>query len=523
MKPRLPFQPSPWLAAVARPVLMFIALADGLLSLELWTLRSPHARSTATAMLQAVAPVRPLVALALAGSALYLATRPKRAFRRILLVLALAATLLSMKSGRGVLVAAALTDGLVALFASSLWSEEGDRLSSRLGWSLLGVAVATVGAGAWLLLNEHGGPHIVPAFTLPLLLAFTAGVLGLILLDRSPPMPGRWDPAVLPLYLAAARSAVSPFALMRDKRHFWAADRSSCLAFGCRTGVALALGPAIGPPGASITAYQEFRSACRARGWRPALYQVPAGTVSELPGTRRLVIGSEALVDVEAFCLRGRAMANLRHQVTKAQRLGVGVEVLPESQVPWVVRSGMHQLAADVAARSLLGEMSFSVGRREEPPLVERTVGLAFDRARQLVGYVTWLWLPAAEMFVLDEVKRSPGAPAGTTELLIATSLQEFRGRSRRASLGLAPFTGARHAAGLAVVEGFLLKVLGVRSLSPGLYAFKAKFEPAWEPRYLIVEGIADLVPVLVALFLVHYPELTRRWRSWGRSILRLS
>src|SRR5215831_10538148 len=178
VKPTLPLSQSPWLAAVARPVLVFIALADGLLSLELWTLRSPHARSAATAALQAVAPARPLVALALAGSALYLATRPKRAFRRILLVLALAATLLSMKSGQGVLVAAALIDGLAALLASSLWSEEGDRLSSRLGWSLLGVAVATLGAGAWLALNGHRGPHTVPVFAVPLILAFALGLVG---------------------------------------------------------------------------------------------------------------------------------------------------------------------------------------------------------------------------------------------------------------------------------------------------------------------------------------------------------
>lgn len=523
VKPSLPLTQSPWLAAVARPVLMFVALADGLLSLELWTLRSPHVRSAATTVLQAVAPVRPLVALALAGSALYLATRPKKAFWRILLVLALAATFVAMKSGQGTLVAAALIDGLLALLAGSLWSEEGHRLWSRLGWSLLAAAVATVGAGAWLLLNEQRGPHLVPLFALPLVLAFASGMVGLILLDRSPPMPGGWDPAVLPLYIAAGRSAVSPFALMRDKRHFWASDRSSFLAYACRAGVALALGPAVGPAGASIPVYREFRSACRARGWRPALYQVPAETLSELAGTRRIMIGSEALVDVDAFGLKGRAMASLRHQVTRAQRLGVGVEILPESKVPWAMRSAMRQLASEVVARSPLGEMSFSVGSREEPPLIERTVGLAFEPQGRLSGYVTWQWLPAAEMFVLDEVKRSPRARAGTTELLIASSLMEFRGKARRASLGLAPLTGARHAPGLAVLESFLLKALRVRSLSPGLYAFKAKFEPAWEPRYLVVEAMADLAPVLLALLLVHYPELTRRWWSWSRGILRLS
>jgi phosphatidylglycerol lysyltransferase len=126
-------------------------------------------------------------------------------------------------------------------------------------------------------------------------------------------------------------------------------------------------------------------------------------------------------------------------------------------------------------------------------------------------------------MVVLDEVKRGRLAPAGTIELLIATSLQEFRGRARRASLGLAPLAGARHAAGLAVAEAFLCGLLGLRSVSPGLYAFKAKFGPVWEPRYLVVERLTDLVPVLLALFLVHYPGLPRRWWSRGRSILKPS
>lgn len=525
MKPRLPFPllQSGWVAGVVRAVLVFVALAVGLLSLELWTLRSPQARSAATTVLQMVAPVRPIVALALAGLALYLATRPKRAFGRVLLVLAVAAALLSLKSGRQALVVAALLDGFVALLAGSLWSEEGDRVSSRLGWSLLGVAAAAVAVSAWLVLNQHGGPHATPGFTLPLVLAFAAGVWGLILLDRNPPVPGRWDPAVLPMYLAAGRSGVSPFSLMRDKRHFWAADRGSFLAYACRAGVALALGPAIGPIGTSATVFQEFRSACTRRGWRPAFYQVPDETVADLPEGRDFMIGSEAFVDLESFELKGRAMANLRHQVTKAQRMRVDVETLPEPETPWSVRSAMRQLSAEATAHSLLGEMSYSVGGGDEPPLVERTVGLAFDCERRLVGYVTWLWVPAAEMVVLDEVKRGPQAPAGTIELLIATSLQEFRGRARRASLGLAPLAGARHAAGLAVAEAFLCKLLGLRSVSPGLYAFKAKFGPVWEPRYLVVERLTDLVPVLLALFLVHYPGLPRRWWSWGRSILKPS
>src|SRR5262249_56509488 len=124
--------------------------------------------------------------------------------------------------------------------------------------------------------------------------------------------------------------------------------------------------------------------------------------------------------------------------VATAQRVGGGRDVLSGWQAPWGVPSAMGRLAAGAVVRSLLGDMSFSIGRREEPPLLERTVGLAFDGRRQLVGYVTWLWLPAAEMFVLDEVKRGPKAPAGTIEVLIGTSLLGIRGRARPARPGLA-------------------------------------------------------------------------------------
>jgi lysylphosphatidylglycerol synthetase-like protein (DUF2156 family) len=107
---------------------------------------------------------------------------------------------------------------------------------------------------------------------------------------------------------------------------------------------------------------------------------------------------------------------------------------------------------------------------------------------------VTWLWLPAAATVVLDEVKRAPDATPGTMELLIASCLQEFKGRAKRASLGLAPITRWTWT-------------------SPGLLTFKSKFNPTWEPRYLAVERLADLPAVLVAAFLLHYPEVTRQWQ----------
>jgi lysylphosphatidylglycerol synthetase-like protein (DUF2156 family) len=118
---------------------------------------------------------------------------------------------------------------------------------------------------------------------------------------------------------------------------------------------------------------------------------------------------------------------------------------------------------------------------------------------------------------VLDEVNRQAGAPPGAMDLLIATSLQEFRGKAVRASLGLAPITGGSQAARLEVAEIILRKTLGINSLAPGVYSFKAKFNPTWEQRYLVVESALDLPAVLLATFLLHYPELTRRLQRLSR------
>jgi phosphatidylglycerol lysyltransferase len=154
--------------------------------------------------------------------------------------------------------------------------------------------------------------------------------------------------------------------------------------------------------------------------------------------------------------------------------------------------------------------MAFSVGRRDDPADVERTVALARVAGAGLAGYATWLWLPAMRTMILDEVKRAPSAPPGTVELLIARSLAAFAGRADVASLGLAPIAGT----GTALAARALRDGLGVRSASPGLLAFKAKFRPRWEPRYLVVERWADVPAVLLAVLLLHHPALLARSRG---------
>src|ERR1700716_1571030 len=76
-------EPSP-LSALVRALLTFAALAIAGLSLEVWVLRHREVLSLLQGPVEDLAPVMPLIALIVAILALYLATRPKRAFQRIL-------------------------------------------------------------------------------------------------------------------------------------------------------------------------------------------------------------------------------------------------------------------------------------------------------------------------------------------------------------------------------------------------------------------------------------------------------
>ena len=512
------------LGALVRALLTFVAVADAVLAVQFWFLHvhvHHHQRTAGDLALVGLASMKVLGALLLAGAAVYLATRPKRAFRRILVLITVFAALAGLAASQRVLVAVAVTDCLAALLAFSLWPEVGNRRSSQLGWALLGGSVA---ATAWLFLLQKPDQRMGFLFALVLGLALVAAISSIALLDRNPSLPStRSLPRALAVYRAHARAGVSPFALMRDKRHFTAFDEQAFLAFASRAGSALALGPAIGAPDSAAGLEAEFRSAARHRGWRPAFYQVPEETADRMGRSVRLAIGSEALVDIPGFGLEGSTMAKLRHDVARARRQGISFELKEEPELDHATAAALEAIDHQAERARKLGEMTFSVGRRDDPVGIDRTYGLAYDRDGRLVAYVTWLWLPAVATMVLDEVKRHDQAPAGALDLAIFESLDHFKGRAARASLGLAPMTGGRRAGSWALTESVLRRILGISSVNRGLYSFKAKFSPSWERRYLVVERVFDLPAALTATLLLHYPGLVRRWRELGWTRLRLA
>jgi lysylphosphatidylglycerol synthetase-like protein (DUF2156 family) len=465
--------------------LTVMVLGAAALSLQAWLSNRHVWRTAGFVAATALTKAAVVLVLVLVVAGLLVALRPKRTVQQALMVIALANVVLGMVTGRPILALAGAIGFALTVIARSLWWELSDTRSSRLGRFVL---LAATGLVVALFLLERPKGTLLAIFTLAFLIALGAGLWGLMLLVRNAPLPSSIGPLAT-VYEEYARAGISPFTLMHDKRYFWNREGTAYLAYAARAGAAVVLGPGVGPPPALPSLYAEFRAESHRRGWRVGFYQVPEAMAEEFGRAHRYRIGAEAIVSLEGLTLDGPVMAKLRHEVSRARRNGVTVTLVPDAAVTPQTRWAMRSLTEMRIQRRHLGEMGFSVGRGDDTPAVPTTVGLAHDASGQLVAYVTWLSLPAARGVALDAMRRRADAPGGTMDLLLYSGLQHYRALASWASLGLAPAGG---------------------SSACSLSAFKSKFRPVWEPRYLVAERLIDWPVVAASTLLLHYPRLAQ-------------
>src|SRR6202171_2224190 len=491
-----------------RLLLTAAALGTSGLALKAW-IDAPHAWQPAgLAVARVVGPLSLALIIVTVPAVLRLVDSPKRALRDVLLIIAAAGILLGLAAGSASSMMLSSITLIAIVLARRLWLQLSDPGAKVQGWTLLGAAgIATLA----LLFFDRPSGTLLMFFAVLSVAAVGAAAWGLTLVVRNAPLPLESDGGPLrATYRDFAAAGVSPFALMGDKRWFWSRDRKAFLAYGLRSGVAVVLGPGVGPAASIQALYREFRTACHARGWKLGFYQVPGDLIAALSWGVQRQIGSGALVDPGRLSLEGPAMAKLRHEVSRGQRNGITVQMMPRSEITPAVRDAMGRLASSWLSGHVLGEMQFSVGSRADHSEAPSTVGLAYDKDGTLVAYCSWLALPANRGIVLDEIRRTQKTPGGAMELLLYSCMRQLTSQASWASLGLAP-VAAEPANRLTAMGDRALIRLGIASVSASLVSFKGKFQPRWDARYIVAEKPSDWPALAVATLVLHYPDLEKR------------
>ncbi len=337
------------------------------------------------------------------------------------------------------------------------------------------------------------------------------------------------------------------FALGRDKNYFWSETRQTLIAYRVVQGVALVLGDPIGPQEEHDATLSAFLAFCQRQDWPIALYQASTSTyhLCQNGGLHAFKIGEEAVIDLTRFTLQGKIGAPVRHAIARAKRSEISAQCWQGEKLPSEVFAGMLRISeAWQAERKIHTQLGFSMGRFPTDWSEDLLTVAALDVHGEVVAFLTWTPLYAGHGWALDAIRRESKTPPGTMELLIAHSIEWARTRGyAHMSLGLAPLASMERGALGAPADSTQPALplipptpfersaafLHRRGIVLGSYrsinAFKAKFQPAWEARYLIVSESAALPRILLALAQAHdrgWENIMHRVKSTGRSITRL-
>ncbi|HEV7171795.1 phosphatidylglycerol lysyltransferase domain-containing protein [Pedococcus sp.] len=385
------------------------------------------------------------------------------------------------------------------------------------------IGLGLVGVSGPLQFSRDRSNDIVGAVLLGLGL-MTALTTAYLALRPPEPRPELTDEEAARLRELLSRHAdsLAYFNTRRDKSVVWSATGKAAIAYRVVSGVMLASGDPIGDPEAWPGAIKAFVEEAVAHAWTPAVLgcSEAAGTVwVRETGFAALELGDEAVVDTSTFTLEGRPMRNVRQMVGRIARTGYAVEVTRVRDVPAGVRARAMRDAA--AWRSTDTERGFSMalGRL----LDDCDPDCVFVAARQdgvvraFLQFVPW----GRDGMSLDVMRRDSTAQPGVNELMIVEALKAAPSLGvSRVSLNFAAFRSALER-GEKLGAGPILRIwrrlllIASRWLQiESLYRFNAKFQPHWQPRFLVYPTGSDLPRVGLAAL---EAEAFLTWPKLGR------
>jgi lysyl-tRNA synthetase, class II len=309
------------------------------------------------------------------------------------------------------------------------------------------------------------------------------------------------------------------FALRRDKSLMWAPSGAAAVAYRVINGVSLAAGDPLGPPSAWPEAIAAWLADCARHGWTPAVLACgnAGGKAYRRQGLDVIELGDEAIVDARSFALDGRPMRAVRQAVGRMQRAGYACTVVRQRDLsPAALAEAVHAAEAFRDGHTERG-FSMALSRFGDPRDADCLLVLCRDgdgRLRGLLQFVPW----GADGLSLDLMRGDRTADNGLTELMVVSAIQAAPGLGvRRISLNFAVlrsvFARAEELGAGPVLRIWhrLLRAASRLWQIESLYRANAKYQPAWQPRYLCFPAARDLPRIAVAVLSAEAFLLTGR------------
>ncbi|MEH2214751.1 phosphatidylglycerol lysyltransferase domain-containing protein [Nostoc sp.] len=300
-------------------------------------------------------------------------------------------------------------------------------------------------------------------------------------------------------------SSLAALTLLNDKSYYFSPSGNSVIAYVPKGRGAIALGDPIGPiedRKETIIAFQQF---CQRNDWYPGFYQTMPDDVElyKSLGFKVLKIGEEAIVDLKSFTLQGKAGKNFRPSISRLTKLGYQIDFYQ----PPIANDLLHRLksVSDEWLKMVQGsEKQFSLGWFDEAYLRECEIAVVHNPEGQISAFANIIREYQLNEATIDMMRHRSSLENGTMDFLFISLLQHFKeGGYDSFNFGLSALAGVGdnpESRRLEKVLHYLYEHLNRFYNFKGLHAYKDKFRPRWEPRYLVYPSLATLPDVVVAL-----------------------
>jgi phosphatidylglycerol lysyltransferase len=300
------------------------------------------------------------------------------------------------------------------------------------------------------------------------------------------------------------RSIVAPMTLFDDKRYFFS-QGGTVIAYGVSGRGALALGDPIGPAGDAAAAISAFKAFCAMNDWQPSFIYIPCEGLADyqMNGFDTLCIAYEARVPLASFSLEGHGIRGVRAQYNKIARLGYQARFYAPPLTDELL-SELHAVSDDWLSSHYGGEKYFLVGSFNDDYIRNSPVIAVHAPDGPVVAFANLVIASHISVITGDLVRSRTTIANGMMEFLIVSMM------NWALSQGYDTFSlSAVTAVGKGTEQGEtpIAKVIGSISVLinrlykfKGIYHFKDKFHPYWEPHYLAYPGTTALIPALLTM-----------------------
>jgi len=322
--------------------------------------------------------------------------------------------------------------------------------------------------------------------------------------------------------LTRGGSTLSYMSTWPGNQYWVSPDGRAAIAYRAIATVAVTVGGPYGDPAALDSAITGFARFCEHRSLQPCLYSVTAQAraVTQQLGWKSVQIAEDTLLPLARLQFAGKKWQDVRTALNKAAKEGITAEWWSYPQAPPELVSQIHQISDKWMADKGLPEMGFTLGGLDELDDPDIRCLIAVDADRKVHGITSWMPVYASGRpvgWTLDFMRRNtePGAFRGVMEFLIATAALTFREEGARfVSLSGAPLARLDRGEQPCALQRLLDRIADTMEPVYGfqsLLAFKAKFQPVYQPLYLTFPDPAALGSIATAIGRAYLPHLTSR------------